>query len=93
MRKGLVVDIEETISSISQSLEEAEKMCGAAITSAVVGINGPHVQSESSKGVIAISRADGEITENDMDRVIQAARVLPNTISLTEQKGLLIRWE
>lgn len=78
-RKGLVVDIEETISSISASLEEAEHMCGAPITSAVVGINGSHIQSEASKGVVAISRADGEISENDMERVIQAARVLPNS--------------
>ncbi len=75
----MVVDIEETVSSISQALEEAERMCGAAITSAVVGISGSHIQSTMSKGVIAISRPDGEITENDVDRVIQAARVLPNT--------------
>lgn len=73
------MDIEETISSISQSLEDAEQMCGAQITSAVVGINGSHIQSSTSRGVIAISRADGEITEPDLDRVIQAARVLPNT--------------
>lgn len=78
MRKGLVVDIDETISAISQSLEEAEHMCGASIGSAVVGISGPHIQSTANKGVIAISRADGEIGENDVERVIQAARVLPN---------------
>lgn len=78
MRKGLVVDLDETISAISQSLEEAEHMCGASIASAVVGISGPHIQSTTNKGVIAISRADGEIGENDVERVIQAARVLPN---------------
>lgn len=79
MRKGLVVDLDETISAISHSLEEAEHMCGAPIGSAVIGISGPHIQSTTNRGVIAISRADGEITENDVDRVIQAARVLPNT--------------
>ncbi|MFA6081963.1 MAG: cell division protein FtsA [Patescibacteria group bacterium] len=78
-RKGMVVDIEETVSSISQALEEAEQMCGAPITTAVIGITGPHIQSTISKGVIAISRADGEISEHDVDRVIQAAKVLPNT--------------
>ncbi len=79
MRKGVVVDIEETTSSISQALDEAEQMCGSPIPSAVVGISGSHIQSTSNKGVVAISRADGEISENDVDRVIQAAKVLPNT--------------
>lgn len=78
LRKGLVVDLDETISAIAQSLEIAEQMCGATVHSAVVGISGPHIESTISKGVIAISRADGEISENDIDRVIQAARVLPN---------------
>ncbi len=79
MRKGVVVDIEETTSSISQALDEAEQMCGSPIPSAVIGISGSHIQSTSNKGVVAISRADGEISENDVDRVIQAAKVLPNT--------------
>lgn len=79
MRKGVVVDIEETTSSISQALDEAEQMCGSPIPSAVIGISGSHIQSTTNKGVVAISRADGEITENDVDRVIQAAKVLPNT--------------
>ncbi len=54
-------------------------MCGTVIGSAVVGISGSHIQSTISKGVIAISRADGEIMESDIARVIQAAKVLPNT--------------
>ncbi len=80
MRKGLVVDLDETISAISQSLEEAEHMCGASIASAVVGLSGPHVQSTMNKGVIALSRADGEIGENDVERVIHAARVCRNAM-------------
>lgn len=78
MRKGLVVDLDETISAISQSLEEAEHMCGVPIQSAVIGISGPHIESSTNKGVIVISRADGEITESDVERVMQAARVLPS---------------
>lgn len=78
-KRGVVVDIEETTSCISQALDEAEQMCGSAISSAVIGISGSHIQSTTNKGVVAISRADGEISENDVDRVIQAARVLPNT--------------
>ncbi|MFA7244380.1 MAG: cell division protein FtsA [Patescibacteria group bacterium] len=78
MRKGAIVDIEETVSAISASLEEAERMAGMPITSAVIGIDGAHIESEDSKGVIAVSRADGEITETDIERVIEAARAIPN---------------
>jgi cell division protein FtsA len=76
LRKGMVVDIEETVSSISASLEEAERMSGLPITDAVVSIGGIHIQSTSSKGVIAISRQDGEITDNDILRVLDAARAV-----------------
>lgn len=78
MRKGSIVDIEETVSAISAALEEAERMAGMPITSAIVGIDGAHIESEDSKGVIAVSRADGEITETDIDRVVEAARAIPN---------------
>ena len=76
LRKGMVVDIEETVSSISASLEEAERMSGLPITEAVVSIGGIHIQSTSSKGVIAISRQDGEISDNDVLRVLDAARAV-----------------
>jgi len=76
LRKGMVVDIEETVSSISASLEEAERMSGLPVTEAVVSIGGVHVQATASKGVIAISRQDGEITDNDTLRVLDAARAV-----------------
>lgn len=76
LRKGMVVDIEETVSSISASLEEAERMSGLPINEAVVSIGGVHIQSTSSKGVIAISRQDGEISDNDILRVLDAARAV-----------------
>jgi len=74
LRKGMVVDIEETVSSISASLEEAERMSGIPVTDALVSIGGIHIQATSSKGIVAISRADGEITDNDTLRVLDAAR-------------------
>ncbi len=78
MRKGVIVDVEETVSAISASLEEAERMSGIALKNAVIGIDGTHIESTISKGVIAVSRADGEISDQDVDRVIQAARAIPN---------------
>lgn len=78
VRKGVIVDVEETVSAISASLEEAERMAGIPLQSAVVGISGPHIESEESRGVIAVSRGDGEITGQDTARAIEAARVTPN---------------
>lgn len=78
IRKGVIVDIEETVSAISASLEEAERMAGLPIQGAVIGISGPHIESEETKGVVAVSRADGEITEQDITRAISAAKVVPN---------------
>lgn len=48
--KGVIVDIEETVSAISSSLEEAERMAGFPIQSAIIGISGAHIESEDSKG-------------------------------------------
>lgn len=73
----MVVDIEETVSAITSALEEAERMAGTTVTEAFVSINGTHIQCESSKGIIAVSRSDGEISENDVLRVIEAAKAMP----------------
>ncbi|TSC94276.1 MAG: cell division protein FtsA [Candidatus Berkelbacteria bacterium Athens1014_28] len=77
-RKGVVIDIEETVSAISSALEEAEKMIGLQIENAVVGVSGAHIESEISHGVIAIGKSDGEISENDMLRAIDASKAIPN---------------
>ncbi|TSA44684.1 cell division protein FtsA [bacterium] len=76
IRKGVIVDIEEAVSSISQALEKAERMTGLKIEHAVVSVGGAHVSSIESHGVIAVSRADGEITENDIVRVIDASQAI-----------------
>ena len=78
MRKGVVVDIEETVSSISAALEQVEKTSDFNIGGVVVGISGSHIASETSKGVIAVSKADGQISEQDAVRAIEAARAVPN---------------
>lgn len=78
VRKGVIVDIEETVSSISAALEEAERMCDSSINSVVAGINGSHIESDVSRGVIAVSKSDGEINEADAIRAIEAARAVPN---------------
>ncbi|MFA5994097.1 MAG: cell division protein FtsA, partial [Parcubacteria group bacterium] len=76
VRKGVVVDLEETIKSINDSVEQAERTAGIAITQAVVSIGGSHITSQNSKGVIAVGKADGEVTEGDINRVINAAQAM-----------------
>jgi cell division protein FtsA len=74
--KGVVNSIEETTSSISACLEKAERIIGVPITNVWVGINDPHIKCEKSKGVVAVSKSDGEINEADVSRAIEAARAL-----------------
>lgn len=74
--RGVVNSIEEATSSISEVLEKAERLVGVPITRVWVSINDPHIKCEKSKGVVAVSRSDGEINENDVNRAIEAARAL-----------------
>ncbi len=100
MRKGVIVDIDETVSSLSAVLEKVERMTGVPVGAANVSVGGNHITSLESKGVIAVSRADGEITENDVVRVIDASQaisippnreiihVIPKTFTLDGQTGI-----
>ncbi len=76
LRRGVVVDIEETVSSITAALEEAERMSGVAIERATISVDGAHLQSLNSRGVIAVSRADHEISREDVGRVEDAASAI-----------------
>ena len=76
IQKGVVTDVEETIQSMSNALDQAEQMTGIPIERATVSIGGAHVSSQNSRGVIAVSRADGEISEDDVTRVVNAAQAI-----------------
>lgn len=76
IRRGVIVDIDEAVSSISEALEKAERMTGLNIDHAVVSVGGAQITSVESHGVVAVSRADGEITENDVVRVVDASQAI-----------------
>lgn len=76
MRKGAITDIEDAVSALTSALEEAERVAGVPIKSAYVSIGGANISSTISKGVVAVSRADGEITVSDVNRVIEAAQTV-----------------
>jgi cell division protein FtsA len=71
LRKGVVINIEQTVESIKEAVEEAETMAGCEISSVYAGIAGGHIKGFNSPGVIALK--EREVTQKDIDRVIEAA--------------------
>jgi len=98
LRKGVVVNIESTVDSIKRAIEEAELMAGCEITSVYAGIAGGHIKGFNSHGIVAVK--GNEVTQKDIDRVIDAARavaippdrevvhVLPQEFIVDEQDGI-----
>lgn len=76
LRKGQVVDIEEAVVAITQAVESAERMAGYSVGSAFVSVDGTHIASQNSKGVVAVSDPNSEITSEDVTRVVEAARAI-----------------
>jgi len=76
IRRGSIVDIEQTVQSIRGAIEQAERMVGIHISDVYVGVSGNHIQLHGSHGVVAVSNEDREIGLEDIDRVLQAAKVI-----------------
>ena len=99
LKKGVVVNIESTVQSIQKAIEEAELMAGCDIHSVYAGIAGSHIRSLNSHGIVAIQ--EKEVSLNDVDRVIDAARavaipadqkilhILPQEFLIDSQEGIL----
>ncbi|SFA75360.1 MULTISPECIES: cell division protein FtsA [unclassified Bacillus (in: firmicutes)] len=76
LRKGSIVDIDETVHSIKRAVEQAERMIGMEIRQVIVGITGNHVMLQPCHGVVAVSSENREITLDDVERVKDAAQVV-----------------
>jgi cell division protein FtsA len=76
IRKGNVIDIENTVRAIEVAIGKAEQMSGREIDGGYVGITGLTVSSLNNRGVVAVSSSDQEIMQEDVDRVLQAAKVI-----------------
>ncbi len=76
LRKGVVVNIESTVDSIQRAVREAERMAGVRADSLFVGVGGDHIKGMTSNGVVAVSRKDKEITQEDVDRVLEATKAI-----------------
>lgn len=98
LKRGVVVNIEATVQSIQRAIEEAELMAGCQIQAAYTGIAGSHIKSLNSHGIVAIR--DREVTQADIDRVIDAAKavaipadqkilhILPQEFIIDAQEGV-----
>ncbi|WP_338786662.1 cell division protein FtsA [Metabacillus sp. FJAT-53654] len=76
LRKGSIVDIDETVHSIKKAVEQAERMVGISLKRVVVGVTGNHVHLQDCHGVVAVSSENREISNEDVRRVIEAAQVI-----------------
>ena len=100
MRKGVVVNLDACVASIKQAVEEAELQAGCSADRAFVGVAGAHVRGLNSRGVVAVSGRDPEVTHDDVHRVLAAARavnippereifhLLPQEFMVDDQDGI-----
>lgn len=77
MRRGVIVDMEEVVKIINEAVETCERMAGVTVKNAILSIGGPEIVFQTTKGVIAIGRADGEVVEDDLNRVLNEAQAIP----------------
>lgn len=97
--KGVITSIDDAVSSISTTLEKLERMIGSPVERSVVGVSG-QITTHVGRGVIAVGRADGEISEEDVDRAVESAQaiatppnyeilhVIPRSFNVDDQTGI-----
>ena len=100
LRRGVVVNIDSTVEAIKQAVAEAEQMAGVEVAAVYAGVAGGHIRSVNSRGVVAISGKDREVSQTDVDRAVDAARainipqdreiihVLPQTFMIDDADGV-----
>jgi len=100
LKRGVVVNVEKTVQSIRTAIDAAQQMSGTRIDAVYAGIAGDHIRSVNTRAVVAVSGPDNEITPNDEERVIEAAKavsipmdreivhVLPQSFVVDDQPGI-----
>ena len=100
LRKGVVVNIDSTVEAIKQAVAEAEQMAGVEVEAVYAGVAGGHIRGVNSRGVVAVSGKDREVSGQDVERAVEAARainlrqdreiihVLPQTFLVDDQDGV-----
>jgi cell division protein FtsA len=100
LRRGVVVNIDSTVEAIKQAIAEAEQMAGAEVSRVYAGVAGGHIRSLNSRGVVAVSGREREVSPVDVERAVDAARainvsqdreiihVLPQTFMVDDADGV-----
>lgn len=100
LRRGNLVHLEATVEAVRTALGQAEQVAGTSVRGVYAGVAGDHIRSINSRGVIAISGRDGEVTAEDLQRVVEAARavaipssrailhVIPQEFMVDDQSGI-----
>jgi len=100
INRGIITNIEDAVASVSKALDKAEKLTGLPMEKAWISISGGHILSQISKGVVAVSKTDGEIREEDYERALEAAKavttppnyeilhVIPKSFTVDGQSGI-----
>lgn len=100
VHRGTITSIEDVVSSITSALEQVERVIGVPVEDAWVGMSAAHILSQPSKGVVAVAKSDGEISEEDVMRAVETTRmvapplnyevlhVIPRTFSVDGQTGI-----
>ncbi|KGE73512.1 cell division protein FtsA [Spirochaeta lutea] len=100
LRKGVVINIEATLRSVSAAIERAENMAGREVSHVITGISGAHIEGLNSRGVVAVTSKDREIGMIDVERVMDAAKavvlpmdrelihVIPQEFIVDDQRGV-----
>ncbi len=100
LRRGVVINIDKTTNSIEKAIENAELMADVEVKSVYAGIAGDHIRSLNSRGIVAVSRENNEIHQNDIQRAVDAAKaislpidreiihILPQQYIIDDQDGI-----
>lgn len=100
IKKGQIVNIEEAVLAINSSIEAAERMAGVSVSRIIASVGGSNIESQNSRGVVAVAQPEGEISSTDVSRVIDAAKaislpstreiihVLPRSYTVDGQEGI-----
>lgn len=100
LRKGVVVNIDSTVEAIRKAVAEAEQMAGVEVSSVYAGVAGGHIRGINSRGVVAVSGKNREVSQPDIDRALEAAKainlppdreiihVLPQAFVVDDQDGV-----
>jgi len=100
LKKGMVVNLEQSVESIIRAVQDAELMAGVKVEKVFAGISGSHIRGINSRGIINLSKSSKEISQSDVDKVIEAAKAvalpldreiihgIPQEFSVDDQSGI-----